>query len=186
MIDPDEGLVLRMADGDERAFRLLLDRHLDRIVAFARRLLGDAAEAEDVAQEVFLRAWAQAAKWQPGAAKFETWLHRVAHNLCIDRLRRRRSVPINSVAEPEDPAPSAFEAVTERQLSDRVNQAIGRLPLNQRAAIALCHSRGLGNIEAARIMGVSVEALESLLSRGRRRLRDLLRREAAELLSGKR
>jgi RNA polymerase sigma-70 factor (ECF subfamily) len=88
--DPDADLVRNIAAGDARAAEALVRRHLPRMVGLARRMLGDASEAEDVAQDVFLRVWREAPRWRPGAAKFETWMHRVALNLCYDRLRRRR------------------------------------------------------------------------------------------------
>ncbi|PZO50081.1 MAG: RNA polymerase sigma-70 factor, partial [Alphaproteobacteria bacterium] len=90
MIDPDAELVRNAGAGDAQAASALVRRHLPRMVALGRRMLNDAAEAEDVAQEVFLRVWREAPRWKPGAAKFETWMHRVALNLCYDRLRRRR------------------------------------------------------------------------------------------------
>jgi len=184
VIDPDQALIDRMARGEEAALRALMDLHLERILTYARRMLGDASEAEDVAQDVFMRAWTLADKWQPGAAKYQTWLHRITHNLAIDRLRKRRGVSIDDVAEPPDPAPSADQLIMEIQRSARVNRAISLLPDNQRAAISLCHTKGLGNIEAAKVLGVSVEALESLLSRGRRKLREHLAGEVASLLDG--
>ena len=88
--DPDGELVRRIGAGDTRAVALLLDRKLARMSALAQRLLGDAAEAEDVVQELFLRVWRTAAAWRPGAARFDTWMHQVALNLCRDRLRKRR------------------------------------------------------------------------------------------------
>src|SRR5512134_3880382 len=90
MIDPDASLVQNVGAGDARAAEALVRRHLPRMVGLARRMLGDASEAEDVAQDVFLRVWREAPRWKPGAAKFETWMHRVALNLCYDRLRRNR------------------------------------------------------------------------------------------------
>src|SRR5512147_367541 len=92
MIDPDADLVRSAGAGDAQAASALVRRHLPKMVGLARRMLGDAAEAEDVAQDVFLRVWREAPRWRPGAAKFETWMHRVALNLCYDRLRRRREV----------------------------------------------------------------------------------------------
>ena len=86
--DPDEELVRRIGSGDDAAMQALVSRKLPRLLALARRMLGDAAEAEDVAQETFLRIWRNAARWRPGAARFDTWIHRVALNLCYDRLRR--------------------------------------------------------------------------------------------------
>ena len=88
MRDPDEDLVRRVGGGDRRAAAEIVRRHLPRMVGLARRMLNDPAEAEDVAQEVFVRVWKHAAAWKPGAARFETWMHRVAINLCLDRLRR--------------------------------------------------------------------------------------------------
>ena len=95
--DPDGDLVARIADGDHAAARALMARHLPRVLNLSRRMLGSRAEAEDVAQDVFLRVWTHAARWQPGAAKFETWLHRVAMNLCYDRLRRKKPTNIDAL-----------------------------------------------------------------------------------------
>ena len=98
--DPDEDLVRRVGQGDPAAIQAMVARKLPRMLALAQRMLGDAAEAEDVAQEAMLRAWKQAPRWTPGEAKFDTWLHRVALNLCYDRLRRRRETPTDDAAGP--------------------------------------------------------------------------------------
>ncbi|MCG8442256.1 MAG: RNA polymerase sigma factor, partial [Caulobacterales bacterium] len=180
--DHDERLVARIARGDQRAAALLVDRHLSRVVALARRMLGDAHEAEDVAQEVFLRVWRHAERWRPGEAKFETWMHRVALNLCYDRLRKRREVLFDEPPETPDESASAFDAVSAADAARRVEAAIAALPPRQRAAISLCHYQELTNIEAAAAMEISVEAIESLLSRGRRALRAALAGEAEQLL----
>jgi RNA polymerase sigma-70 factor (ECF subfamily) len=137
-------------------------------------MLGDAAEAEDVAQEAFLRAWKQAPKWREGVARFDTWLHRVALNLCYDRLRRRRELPTADPPEQADPGFAPDRGLLAADVSRRVGEALQGLPERQREAIVLCHYQELGNIQAAEIMGVSVEALESLLARGRRSLRAAL------------
>jgi RNA polymerase sigma-70 factor (ECF subfamily) len=156
---------------------------LPRIVAFARRILGNQADAEDVAQETFLRLWSRAKDWRP-EAKLTTWLHRVALNLCRDRLRRAAPPSLEEAPEPADPAPSAAAGIHRAQLARRVDAAVAALPERQRAALALCHYQGLSNIEAAQILGVGVEALESLLARARRTLRKGLAAEAPELLGG--
>ena len=165
IVDPDEDLVRRVGQGDPAAAQTLVSRKLPRILALAQRMLGDAAEAEDVAQETMLKAWRQAPKWTPGKARFDTWLHRVALNLCYDRLRRRREIPMET---PPDRGLLAAETGV------RVDAALKRLPDRQREAVVLCHYQELTNIEAAGLMTISVEALESLLSRGRRALRQEL------------
>lgn len=169
--DPDTGLVARIGRGDEAAARILVGAKLPRILALARRMLGDAAEAEDVAQETFLRVWRQAPRWQPGAARFDTWLHMVTLNLCRDRLRRRRETVMPELPEIADPAPPADAVLDDASQAKTVQAAIGALPERQREAILLVHYQDLTNIQAAAAMDLSVEALESLLARGRRSLR---------------
>jgi RNA polymerase sigma-70 factor (ECF subfamily) len=175
--------MLRVGRGDGAACGELVERHLPRMVAFARRITGNQADAEDVAQEVFLRLWSKAGAWRP-EAKLTTWLHQVALNLCRDRLRRAAPTPLDQAPEPVDPAPSAAAAVQRAQSARRVEAALAGLPARQRAALALCHYQGLSNLEAAEVLGVGVEALESLLARARRTLRRGLAAEAPDLLGG--
>lgn len=184
MRDPDEELVRRVGAGDKRAASEIVRRHLPRMVGLARRMLGDPAEAEDVAQEVFLRVWKHASAWKPGQAKFETWMHRVAMNLCLDRLRRRGRQGGEVSPETPDVRASATRALDDRQRRDRVREALQELPERQRAALVLCYYQERTNIEAAEILGVSVDALESLLARARRTLKTTLSSERADLLSG--
>ena len=172
--DPDHDLVVRAGQGDAAAAQTLVARKLPRITALAGRMLGDPAEAEDVAQETFLRAWKQAPTWTAGPARFDTWLHRVALNLCYDRLRRNRERPTAEPPEQVDTGPAPDRGLHAADVSRRVQAALDALPERQREAVVLCHYQELGNIAAARIMDVSVEALESLLSRGRRTLRGAL------------
>ncbi len=172
-VQADAALVARVGSGDSAACRSLMDAHLGRIHGFAWRMLGDAGDAEDVAQEAFLRLWRQAGKWR-AEARVGTWLHRVAHNLCIDRLRKRRGDSGDEPPDLPDPAPGPAAEHQRVQVARGVEAALARLPERQRAAIALVHYQELGNIEAADIMGISVEAMESLLSRGRRALREAL------------
>ena len=170
-VDPDEELVRRVGLGDPAAIQAMVARKLPRMLMLAQRMLGDAAEAEDVAQEVMLKAWKQAPRWTPGQARFDTWLHRVGLNLCYDRLRRRREIATDSPPERADEGPGPDRGLLAMETGARVDRALARLPERQREAIILCHYQELGNIEAARLMQISVEALESLLSRGRRALR---------------
>ncbi|MGZ9113710.1 MAG: RNA polymerase sigma factor [Brevundimonas sp.] len=169
--DPDEELVRRVGQGDPAAIQAMVARKLPRMLALAQRMLGDAAEAEDVAQDAMLRAWKQAPRWKPGQAKFDTWLHRVGLNLCYDRLRRRREVPTEAPPDRPDDGPAPDRGLMAADVGARVNTALARLPDRQREAVVLCHYQELTNIEAAALMEISVDALESLLSRGRRALR---------------
>ncbi|WP_298744854.1 RNA polymerase sigma factor [uncultured Brevundimonas sp.] len=172
--DPDEDLVRRVGQGDPAAVQAMVARKLPRMLALARRMLDDPAEAEDVAQEALLRAWRQAPHWASGRAKFDTWLHRVALNLCYDRLRRRRETPTAALPDRRDDGPAPDRGLLAADVGAAVNGALARLPDRQREAIVLCHYQELSNIEAAGLMEISIEALESLLSRGRRTLRQAL------------
>lgn len=172
--DGDEALLARVAAGDPAAIRSLLAAKLPRLLALAGRMLGENTEAEDVAQETFVRAWKQAATWRPGGARFDTWLHRVALNLCYDRLRRRREIVMDNPPDRADEGPGPDRGLEARDVGRRVAAAMAALPDRQREAVSLCHYQEISNIEAAALMGVSVEALESLLSRGRRALRAAL------------
>jgi RNA polymerase sigma-70 factor (ECF subfamily) len=171
MHDPDAEDVAKAGRGDRDAAARLIARHTPRLLTVARRMLGSQAEAEDVVQEVFLKLWTHAARWQPGKAKFETWLYRVMLNQCYDRLRRRPTAPLEAAEEIADDAALPDARLDEGVLGREIGRVLETLPERQKAAILLCHFRGCGNIEAAEIMGLSVEALESLLARGRRTLR---------------
>lgn len=173
-VDPDEDLVRRVGEGDPAAIQAMVARKLPRMLSLAQRMLGDAAEAEDVAQEAMLRAWRQAPRWTPGQARFDTWLHRVGLNLCYDRLRRRREIATDAPPDRIDDGPAPDRGLLAAETGAQVQAALARLPERQREAIVLCHYQELGNIEAAALMEISVEALESLLSRGRRALRTAL------------
>jgi RNA polymerase sigma-70 factor, ECF subfamily len=177
----DVACVQGVGRGDQRAFRALVDRYLASITRFALRTLGDRAEAEEVAQETFLRLWTAAKDFEPNAQP-KTWLYRIARNQCIDRLRKRRShgqeVELDERAAGED-RPSAL--LLRKQTAQQVEDALATLPERQREAITLVHYEGLSGAEACEILSVSAEALESLLARGRRALREQLRDVAKTL-----
>ena len=138
------------------------------------RILGNPSDADDIAQETFVRVWKTAGAWQPGRARFDTWLHTVVLNLCRDRLRRKREVTSDRMPEGADPSPDAEASLLETERSAAVAKAIATLPERQREAIVLVHYQDLSGAEAAAVLDISVEALESLLARGRRALRQRL------------
>jgi len=171
--DADAELVTRAAEGDATAYRELVARHAARLHQYALRLTRNAHEAEDVLQEAWLRVWQRAADYEP-TARVTTWLHRIVHNLAVDKLRVRGRF---SELTEEEPAPSSTEqpALLEaKRDAQTLRAAIDRLPERQAAALSLVHLSGLSPEEAQEVLGVSAEALESLLSRGRRKLKDEL------------
>jgi RNA polymerase sigma-70 factor (ECF subfamily) len=172
----DEALMLRMAQGDARALRPLVDRHLPRALAVATRVLGNRSEAEDAVQEAFTGLWTQAARWQAGRAAVSTWLYRVVVNACTDLLRRRREHVGSEALQdlPDAAQPTPDQELAESRAATRVRAAVMSLPLEQRTAVALCYFEGFSNTQAAEIMGLRLKALEGLLVRARRRLRDQL------------
>jgi len=171
----DEALMAAIAAGDRFAFAQLVERHLSRTIGLATRVMGSRADGEEIAQEAFARVWSHAGRWRPigsgGNAQFTTWLYRIAVNLAIDRKRRPVFAPIDDVDEPVDEADDGFKQIHRRQVSDAVTEAMTRLPERQRVALALCFFEGMSNIEAGKIMNLSVGAVESLLVRARRALR---------------
>lgn len=170
----DDALMAAMAEGDNAALAEVLSAEGDRVAALARRMLGPGGDVDDLVQEVFLRLWRAAPRWEPGRARISTWLHRVAANLCIDRLRKMREAPLEDAPEVPDRGPAPDAGLVAGAAASLIDTALAALAPRQRLAITLCHYQELGNIEAAEVMGISVEALESLLSRGRRSLKAAL------------
>jgi RNA polymerase sigma-70 factor (ECF subfamily) len=168
--DADADLLARYAAGDGAAARLLAARLSPRAYAHAYRVLGDSAEAEDVTQEAMLRLWKQAADWDGARAQASTWLYRVVANLCADRLRRRRTEPLDEANAPADPARSVEAQLQDNARHDALQAALMRLPERQRQAVVLRHIEGLANPDIAAILDVGVAAVESLTSRGKRAL----------------
>ncbi len=181
MTDPDAGDIARAAAGDPHAFARLVDRHLSRVHRLAWRSLGNDADAQEVAQETFLRAFTQLPNWQFERARFSTWLYRVAFNLCQDQLRSRRDWVALEDLDLIDTASKPDRLLEHGQRWQRVEDAIARLPQRQREALLLCHYEGESNAAAAAVLGVPVTALESLLARARRNLRAMLPDDAAAL-----
>lgn len=183
--EADEVLVERVGKGDRLAASTLIMRHSDKVMAICYRMLGERSVAEDAVQETFLKLWKNASKWSPQGALFRTWLYRIAMNTCLDRLRKGgREAPEEAAPEQVDPAIPADQALMSDERAGTVKAAVDQLPERQRQAIILCHFEEVSNIEAAEVMEVSVEAVESLLARGRRALRKALDPLRPDLLAG--
>lgn len=179
--DAEAALLLAYANGDASAAQTLATELAPRVMGQAFRMLGDRAEAEDVVQEALLRLWKIAPDWRRGEARVTTWLYRVTANLCTDRLRKKRGVGLDQIAEPEDDAPSAAAMMQERSRMQALAEALAQLPDRQAQAVSLRHLEGLANPEIAEIMKISTEAVESLTARGKRSLAAVLAGRRAEL-----
>lgn len=189
--DPDAVLLQRYAAGEAAAAAELTQRLGPKAFGVAFRVLGDSAEAEDVAQEAMLRLWKAAPDWDQAGdstdeaprAKVSTWLYRVVMNLSIDVKRRRRggAVDLDSIPEPEDGARSAADTLQDGARKDALQAALLQLPERQRQAVVLRHIEELNNPEISEILGVSVEAVESLTARGKRALAKILAARKSDL-----
>lgn len=175
--ESDDTLMARVAGRDAAAFRLIVERHLTAVHRVAYRMLGDAAGAEDVAQEALLRLWDHACRWQSGGTGIGAWLRRVATNLCLDRLRRQKFSGGNEIPDRADEAPRADEQMEADQMREATRQCMGQLPDRQRAAIVLTYYEDRPNAEAAAVLDMNIKAFESLLVRARQTLRRIFEKK---------
>ncbi|HVU26738.1 MAG TPA: sigma-70 family RNA polymerase sigma factor [Verrucomicrobiae bacterium] len=185
--DPDAALMLRVKRGDRAAFAELVDKYKQPLLNFIFRSLRDEAEAEDLAQNVFLQVYKSRSRYKQ-TAKFSTWLFTIARNLCLNEIRRRARHPAESLeethAEHEEQPRQQFEdksqiAAPEKllhgELAQKIEEALAELPENQRSAILLCRQDELSYEEIAEILDCSLSATKSLIHRGRETLKEKLK-----------
>lgn len=189
--DPDAALMLRVQRGDRRAFEALMARYAQPVANYLYRSLGDAAEAEDLTQNVFLQVYKSAARYRV-SAPFATWLFTIARNLCLNELRRRARHPATSLdAPPPEHEDAPARAVPDTrpdgpvqtllltELEAKIQEALADLPETQRTAILLYREQDLSYEDIAAVLGCSLTAVKSLIHRGRetlkRRLKPYLR-----------
>lgn len=177
----DEDLLAAYASGNQAAAQALTLRHAGRVFAHAMRLLGDRAEAEDVAQDAMLKLWRIAPDWRSGEAQVSTWLYRVTANMCIDRIRKRRTTNFDDLPEMADDSASVVETMEQKERHEALQDALDKLPDRQKQAVVLRHIDGLSNPEIGQIMDITPRAVESLTARGKRALTALLSRKREEL-----
>jgi RNA polymerase sigma-70 factor (ECF subfamily) len=174
--EPEIGWMVRIREGDMEAFRLLVEMHQARVIGTISKMLGSDAESEDLAQQVFIRVWKSAPRYQP-TAKFTTWLFRITRNLVFNELRRKRHFADQSevIAEPIERAEKEPDRVLlEGELQKAIQEAINQLPESQRMAIILRRFEEMPYEEIAKVMGTSVPAVKSILFRARAELRERL------------
>lgn len=187
---PDEALFEASRDGDQFAFRVLVDRHARVVRRLALSILGDAHEAEDVAQEAFVAAWRARDNWSPDA-RFTTWLHRIAVNKAIDRYRKRRAIPeshevITRLADaaPTAPVEDQQQALERRESARSLRDCLDRLPASQRQALTLYYFEDLDVARIAGVLDTTEQAVRALLKRGKQALRLLIQRQKSLGLHG--
>jgi len=172
----DEALIAASRNGDQAAIAKLVERHADAAYRIAFRLVGQKAQAEDIAQDVLMRMLIYREGWL-SKTSFHVWLRRAVYNRTIDIYRKNRSwqtSDLSAVAEVADVGPAPDTVLAEQESGSLVARAMNELPLRQRMAVTLCFYEQMSLAEAAEILKVSVGAVESLLHRAKATLKQTL------------
>jgi len=160
-----------IGNGDESAMAILIGRHIDALYRYASRLTSSPASAEDLVQDTWLAVWQKASSFKPTQAKLTTWLHRVLYNKYVDQVRKDKLLTFKPDSETEAVNPQTDADIDGRRAQIWLDTKLSELPSTQRSAVVLAYGQGFGNKDIARIMGISVRAVESLLARARRSLK---------------
>ena len=177
----DNNLLIAYVKGTNQAARILVDRLMPKIRSHAYYRLGNIDDAEDVTQETFLKLWKIAPSWKKDNAKVSTWLYRVVINLCHDKHRRKTLYSLDTVPDIVDNSHSSIDKLADKSRQIALYSAMSELPARQRLAVQLRHIDELKNTDIAEIMDLSVEAVESLIARGKRKLIEILEIHKSEL-----
>ncbi len=173
-MDEDSQTIQAVLAGDTGRFRALVEKYQGPLFGMARHLIGDAGEAEDVAQEAFLAAYANLKSYDPARAKFSTWLFSMARNRCLNILKRKRPLVMAAVPE-EAVADTPGKRLDTETAFDRLDSALDELPLEQKTAFVLAEIEGLSYGEIVVIEGVKLGTVKSRIARAKEKLRDSLR-----------
>lgn len=176
--DPDSDILPALMRQDQNAFATLMDRHIKTLSALSAQMLGDMHQAEDITQGVFLKTWEMLPAWQTGNAKLITWMQRVATNMCLDYLRKKKPVYSDSLPEQKGSEPMQDDFLVSQEVSEKISNALEELSGRQKAALTLFYYQDLPQKQCAEIMELNVPAFESLLRRSRQALKKSLTSEA--------
>jgi len=169
--DPDSDILPALMRQEQGAFAILMDRHIRSLSALSAQMLGDVHAAEDITQGVFLKTWQMLPRWETGNAKLITWMRRVATNMCLDYLRKKKPVYSDTLPELAGEYPQQDKIMISKEQSEYVSEAMNLLSERQKAALTLFYYQELPQKQCAEIMDVTVPAFESLLRRSRTALK---------------
>lgn len=177
----DHALLEAYVNGIPGASKVLTDRFMPKIFAQAFHRILNEADADDITQEAMLRLWRIAPNWEQGNAKISTWLYKIVNNLCVDRMRQRKTEYLEAVSEPIDNRQNVTDSILNKSRANALYSALARLPVRQREAISMRHLEGISNPEIAEKLELSIEAVESLIARGKRTLSETLQSQKSKI-----
>ena len=177
----DEALLTAYANGIPSASNILTNRFMPKIFSQAFHRVRNEADADEIAQEAMLRLWRIAPNWKQGNAKISTWLYKVVYNLCIDCIRQKKTVHLDAVTEPVDDRQNVTDFLLNQSRANALYNALAKLPVRQREAVSMRHLECISNPEIAEKLELSIEAVESLIARGKQKLSETLQSQKSDL-----